>query len=122
MHGFFDKGALVAAGRARSAKGREGAPDTLAIWGVFSCASPGPFKSGLLVLALGPLRATIESRKESKAAKQHSTSALGDRCRHEKEPRAGYALGALYRCLSLYALRAASGCRGMGDAVRIEAT
>ena len=69
MHGFFDKGALVAAGRARSAKGREGAPDTLAIWGVFSCASPGPFKSGLLVLALGPLRATIEKSQRKQSCK-----------------------------------------------------
>ena len=66
MHGFFDKGALIAAERARSAKAREGAPDTLAIWGVLPCASSGPFKSGLLVLALGPLRATIRVAKKAK--------------------------------------------------------
>ena len=60
------------------------------------------------------------SERQQSCKKSIARLHKSDGSRHKKKPRAGYALGALYRCLNLYALRAASGCRGMGDAVRIE--
>jgi hypothetical protein len=62
----------------------------------------------------------IESRKDNKAAKTALHVCARVRFPQKQTPSRIRARGSTSCCLNLYALRAASGCRGMGDAVRIE--